>query len=181
MQCGTEVCNAEYSLLQWDSEQERKFLRLVVALWPTTIGIVVWSSSEESGRASTYLRVELSYCMQVQEVMLVHVGNFGLIVQQVACYFVALILPTNTHKQGLVNPWWVWAIWFQESVKLRDERVTKVLSIFRDMPGVLFSNSKLPHIWVIFTKRRNVISNFPMIIGRNYECLSWLQNVFDVT
>ncbi len=113
--------------------------------------------------------------------MVVHVDDFGLIVQQIACYFIVLILPPNTHEQGLVNPWWELAIWFQESVKLRVERVTKVLSIFRDISGVIFSNSKLPHIWMIFTKKLNVVPNLPMIIRCDYEMLPLLQNVFDVT
>jgi hypothetical protein len=103
--------------------------------------------------------------------MVVHVDDLGLIIQQIACYFVVLILPPNTHEQGLVNPWCARAIWFQESVKLRAERFTKMLSVFRDMFGVIFSNSKLPHIGMIFTKKLNVIPNFPMIIGRDYEKL----------
>ena len=36
-------------------------------------------------------------------------------------------------------------------MKLRVVRIPKVFSIFRDVSGVLFSNSKSPHIWVILT------------------------------
>ena len=51
---------------QVNSEQENEDpRRLVAALWPTTIGIVVMSSIEESGRASTRLRVEIDDCVQV--------------------------------------------------------------------------------------------------------------------
>ncbi len=52
---------------QVNSEQENEDpRRLVAALWPTTIGIVVWSSIEESlGSASTCLRVELNERVQV--------------------------------------------------------------------------------------------------------------------
>jgi hypothetical protein len=40
--------------------------RLVAALWPITIGIVVWSSIEESsGIVSACLRVELDDCVQI--------------------------------------------------------------------------------------------------------------------
>ena len=82
-------------------------------MWPTTIGIVVLSSIEESfGIARTRLRVELDDCVQVEEVMVAHVDDFSLIVQQSARYFVVLILTTNTHEQGLVNPRWTWAIRF---------------------------------------------------------------------
>ncbi len=52
---------------QVNSERENEDpRRLVAALWPTTIGIVVWSSIEErSGSASMCLRVELNDCVQV--------------------------------------------------------------------------------------------------------------------
>ena len=103
--------------------------------------------------------------------MVVHVDDLGLIIQQVACYFVVLILPPNTHEQGLVNPWWELAIWFQESEKLRAERFTKVWSILRDMLGVIFSKSKLPHIGMILLKKLNVVPNFSVIIGRNDKLL----------
>ncbi len=56
--------------------------------------------------------------------MVVHVDDFSLIVQQIACYSVVLILPPNMHEQGLANPWWELAIWFKESVKLRVERMS---------------------------------------------------------
>ncbi len=52
---------------QVSSERENEDpRRLVAALRPTTIGIIVWSSIEESsGIASTCLRVELDDCVQV--------------------------------------------------------------------------------------------------------------------
>ncbi len=112
--------------------------------------------------------------------MVVHVDDSGLIIQQVACNSIILILPPNMHEQGLVNPWWAWAIWFQESEKVRAERFTKVLRIFRNMSGVLFGKSKLPHIRMVFPEKMNVITNLSVIIGRNLKLLPCLQNVLYV-
>ncbi len=79
--------------------------RLVAALWPTTIGIVIWTSVEEiSGSARACLRVKVKDCVPVMKVMVVYVDDFSLIVQQSTCYFVVLILTTNTHEQRLMNP-----------------------------------------------------------------------------
>ncbi len=49
------------------SEQENEDpKKLAAALWPTTIGIVVWSSIEESfGSVSTCLRVEIKNCVPI--------------------------------------------------------------------------------------------------------------------
>ena len=50
--------------------------------------------------------------------MVVHVDDFSLIVQQIACYFVVLILTPNTHEQGLVNSCWDLAIRLEDVGKL---------------------------------------------------------------
>ena len=107
--------------------------------------------------------------MQVKKVMIIHVDDPGLIIQQIACYFVVLILPPNAHEQGFVNPWWEYRIALQEIHELHTKRFTEVRSILLDMLGVYFSNSKMLHVGMIFPKKLNVIPNFSMIVGHNSE------------